>query len=451
MKEEFLYYIWKHTYFKTTVLRTASGKRLTVVDTGVQNHDAGPDFLQARLRIGGVLWAGAVEMHSKTSDWYAHRHERDKRYDQVILHVVWEQNGPAIVQAGVEIETLELKKVVDPQLVDGYQYLKTFSSQFIACERLVGRVPTIYRQSHLTRKLIERLSHKSKAVRQDLQHQYTWEDAATRSLIRNFGFQKNKVGFDTLARAVPLRLFDKYAGDSQKIYAILFGLAGFLSSSSTRQPIDTYRDSLLHEFQFLAHKHQLVPIEGASLVWTFHRTRPANFPTLRLAQLGAILSNKTSIVYLLRKHANRSIWQTYFKQTVPSYWANHYRFGATTEQAFRPEIGQAAMDLLLINVVAPLAYAYAQQQPGQDHEAYALQLLASVAPETNQIVAGYRNLGFEAKQAADTQALLEMYHSDCSQLNCLSCGIGHQLIRKGSASEAREQQLAYANDLSTYY
>jgi hypothetical protein len=415
--EELLHYAWQYQVFAKNNLYTEEGLPLSVFKTGMPHVHAGPDFLNAHLLIDGIHWAGQVEIHIHASDWYRHRHHLDANYDNVILHVVWENDKPVYRQDGTLLPTLALKTRIPNNLTTTYYRLKS-SRQEIPCSAHVKKITPKAKVSMLDRALSQRLERKAAEV--NVIYQSTGndlEETAYRLLMKNFGFQLNNENFYRLALGLPFRLIGRYREQPIRLEAILFGMAGFL-----KNPIDPYAQFLAGEFHHFLNKHRLKEPVMERSQWKFLRTRPRNFPTLRLAQIAQFLNSASCLYDSLTESAFSYHWNT------SSYWQNHYDFGKV---AHLPTKNRTALQThLQINVQVPLLMAFKELNHGYAERA--LELLNSCAPEKNTIVAKWKKFDIPLENAGDSQALLEQYHHLCSPRKCLSCPLGAEILTSES-------------------
>ena len=424
MKEDFLYYIWQQQYFDKTNLCTAEQEKIQVLKPGFLNANAGPDFMAAQLKIGQVTWNGSIEIHLKASDWLRHRHQEDTRYDQVILHVVWENDQTLTRTDGSLIPVIQLKDRVDLNLLSTYHKLKN-QPHLIPCAPFVPQVPTLPKLQMLDRVLLERLDEKTNVLTQQLQQvKYDWEEATYQALVANFGFKINKEPFIRLSQILPFSVLRKHREEQTTLEALLFGQAGFLQEVPETEP---YLLKLAKEHAYLQHKYKLPePLQAAD--WNFLRLRPGNFPTVRLAQLAAFLHGKSQLFSALINLPGYKDYLHFFSVAVSAYWQKHYMPGRVWPRENKC-MGKDSIDILLINTVVPLLFTYARYSDSQSLHDKALKLLEDIKAEKNNITAIYTGLGFKNKSAQDSQAFLQLYHHYCTPRRCASCSIGHFILK----------------------
>ena len=428
MKEDFYHYVWQHQYFDKTDLRTAEGELIQVLKPGLRNADAGPDFLNARVRLGEVEWNGAVEIHLRASDWARHQHQTDPKYDQVILHVVGQHDADVARTDGTQIPALALQPRLAPELLARYEALvEAPAAAPLPCAPLLGQVPEITRTMMVERALLERVERKAADVTALHQHLgQDWEATTYHLLMAAFGFQKNSEPLARLAKALPLSVLRRHRHDQRQLEALLFGQAGFLVENEETAD-DDYIRSLRQEHAFLGHKYQLGAAALAVHEWNYLRLRPANFPPVRLGQLAGLLHARPALFDALLTAQSLAALMAFFQAPAPEYWRTHYRPGRAGKV---PALGKASIELLIINVVVPLrvAYAHSVDQPALVESSVAL--LSAVPAEHNQFTAVYEALGFTHRSAADSQGLLALHKSYCTPRRCLHCAIGSKLVQQ---------------------
>lgn len=427
MNEAFLHYVWQFQYFQKKSLVTTDGEELHVFQTGSYNTHAGPDFLNARIKIGTLEWNGHVELHLRSSDWLIHQHQHDALYDNVVLHVVWNHDHAIVRSDGSEIPTIELKNRVDPELIKRYR--KLVESGFpIPCRNSLQEVPAITRLAAMEQALVQRLESKAWWIRELLQaNKGDWEETAYQVLAKNFGFKVNSDPFLKLAQATPYKIIRKHTDNLLQVEALLFGQAGMLGVNSN----EAYVRSLYQEYQFLSHKYSFESPAVTLPEWRFLRLRPANFPTLRLAQFAAILHQQPGIFSKLIETKDAHQIKKWLHSKTSPYWQEHYRFGKKSKSV--SEIGEASVTNVMINSVAPLLVAYGKALDNEWYIEQALTLLQNVSAEENKITRAWKELGIECSSAFDSQALIELFNNSCTKRNCLHCSIGSYLIKPALA------------------
>lgn len=428
MKEDFLHYIWQHQYFSKVCLVTTEGEPLQVLRIGYYNTDAGPDFKEALVRIGEVEWSGSVEIHLKASDWHRHQHQLDEKYDQVVLHVVWEADVPVYRMNGTLVPVLALKKRIDLSLLQTYERL-LHAKDAVPCAAFWPAVPEITKTLMLERALVERLEAKGEEVLQTLQsYSNDWEQTAYNVLLRGFGFKANQQPFEELAKALPLSVVRRHQQNVLQLEALLFGQAGFLE-----EPEDVYAAQLQKEYTFLSYKYSLAPRAMPRMRWNFLRMRPANFPTVRLAQLAAVLHQQQAFFSKVLEAQTVKQYEALFQTPVSAYWQEHYLIGKTGK-GLQKSMGKSSVQNLIINVVVPLLAAYASYSDDRSYLEKAVTLLEALKEGSNKITRHYEELGWQAKSAADNQAALSLYKRYCGPVNCMHCAIGNKVMKQSSSA-----------------
>jgi len=421
--EDFLQYVWKFRLFDWSNLQTTDGERVEVVSPGLQNTDAGPDFQQAKIKIGDTLWAGNAEVHLTSSDWKRHGHPTDKAYENVILHVVYRDDEPVTRADGSKIPTIVLQERIAPELQARYQKLLFGEQQVIPCEKTIGTLDGIIIHNWLTRVLVERLHKRSVAVLKTLDvNRGDWEETFYQYLAANFGFKTNALPFELLARSLPQLILAKHKNNPLQIEALIFGQAGFLEDEFT----DEYPLSLQKEYHFLQKKYGLKPIEKH--LWKFLRLRPSNFPTIRLAQFAALINRSNHLFSKVLDIEDPKKYRDIFTNIrVNPYWNDHYLFDKKSKAASK-NLGRASVDVLILNTLVLILFAYGNSLKLERYVDRSLALLEFIPAEQNNIVESFVTLGIKANTAYQTQALLELKNSYCNHKKCLQCGVGNKIL-----------------------
>jgi hypothetical protein len=434
MREDFLHYVWQHQYFEKTNLRTTAGEEIQVLRPGQRNADAGPDFLNARLRLGDVEWNGAVEIHLRASDWQRHHHQVDAKYDQVVLHVVLTADADVYRTNRSLIPALALAPRLAPDLLARYDALIAAPPAApLPCAPLLAQVPPLVRTMMTERALLERVEHKADAIAELHGHlSHDWEATTYHALMAAFGFQKNSEPLARLAKAVPLAVLRRHRHDARQLEALLFGQAGFLLENEETAG-DAYLADRRQEHEFLRHKYGLAEAALVPHEWNYLRLRPANFPAVRLGQLVGLLHRRPALFdALLTAQSVAALTEFFAGAPVPDYWRQHFRPGRPGKV---PALGKSSIDLLIVNVVVPLRVAYARHTGQAALVERSVALLSELPAEHNQFTDLYQELGFEHRTAADSQGLLALHKGYCQPRRCLHCAIGARLV--GGGGEAR--------------
>ncbi len=422
MKEEFLNFIWKHQYFDKKRLETYQGEVLQVLNPGQINVNSGPDFSNARIKLGRTSWAGPTEIHVRSSDWYLHQHHKNPAFDQVVLHVVWVNNANAKTSNGREIPTLELKDRVKTDLLLRHQKLRKGNSR-VPCEPQFDRIPDSSFQRMLDQMACQRLKRKSREVVASLdRHNYDWDQVTYLALGKNFGFHLNTAAFETLVSVVPLPIVRKMRSGIVQLEALFFGQAGFLQ----RVTGDAYYLRLQKEYEFIKKKYSFKPGLMKKEMWKYLRLRPSNFPSLRIAQFVSMMHLEGFRFSDIREAVTAG--QFTEKVVKPSsYWDDHYDFGKKWGVG-RSTLGLSSRENLVINTVAPLLVAYANYTGQPEFHARAIEMMKEIPPEQNRIVAYWKEKGFGVSSAYYSQALIELNNQYCNLRKCLDCFIGQSLL-----------------------
>jgi hypothetical protein len=424
MKESFLHYLWRYKRFDILNLKTTNNEPITILDSGEYNTNAGPDFFNAKLAIGDIVWVGNVEMHLKASEWLIHKHQFDKNYDNVILHVVLDADTIIHRSNGELIPCLEMKSYINEKLLGTYQQI-LHNAHWIPCQHHFYLVNELTKNSWWTRLLVERLEQKTALIKsQIIDNQYNWEESLYRSVAKNFGVKVNEQPFEMLANSISLITISKHKNSLFQIEALLFGQAGMLENIEFQ---DEYPQKLQKEYRFLQKKHQLSPLNGD--LWKFLRLRPANFPTIRIAQFAKLLYQSVHLFSKIIDTTSVKELQTLFEVELNDYWSNHYTFDKKSKE-IKKHLGKDAINLILINSIVPFLFLYAKIKKEEHFKDRALQLLEAIEPEKNAILDKWQDLGIKAENAAISQSLLQQKKLYCDQQRCLECAIGVAILKQ---------------------
>jgi hypothetical protein len=420
--EKLLHHIWKHRLFDDDRLLTSCGMEVEILDVGSHNLHGGPDFFNAKIRINGTLWAGNVEIHTRASDWYAHAHHTDPNYDSVILHVVEELDKQVINSKGQEI--LQLVLPVSQAVRQQADRLIRWDTS-TPCQEQLFLISSLQWENWKNRLLVERMEQKCSGVWHHLERtQYDWEEVMYIALARSFGFNTNNDPFERLAVSLPFNLLRKESGIPFHLDALIFGQAGFLEDERIEEPFYLH---LQREYHFLRHKYGLVPLELSC--WNFGGVRKGNFPTIRLAQFVALLSEHEHLFSNIdQAHEIQSLRK--LLGVVPhAYWNNHFTFGLVSREVVKKGMGANSIDSLIINAVVPVLFALGRHYNAEEYQDRAFDLLRAIPAERNAITKHWDDLGVPLSDAADTQALIQLYKGYCLSHKCLFCQIGNALLK----------------------
>lgn len=423
MKEEFLHYIWKYKLFNTSNLLTQNNEQIEIVSFGIHNTDAGPDFFNGKVIIDQTTWAGNIEIHINSSDWIKHRHQSDKAYDNVILHVVYNNEIGVNDKDGNPIPTMVLKGLIDENLIEKYDNL-TQSKDWIPCGKQIKTVDEFTINSWINRLAIERLERKSEEIQETLKlNKNNWEETFYQYLFKYFGLKVNAQPFELLAKNTSLKIIEKHS-DLFSIEALLYGQSGYLEEEIE----DEYYNKLKKEYHFLKSKFGLTPLDKS--LWKLLRLRPSNFPTIRIAQLASLLSNNTRLFSkIIETESVKELQQLFYVQ-ASEYWKSHYQFREAVKENKVKKIGINTINNIIINVIVPFTFVYGKVKQNEKLVEKSLNLLENIKAEDNSIIKNWSDLGVKSGNAMQTQSLLELKNNYCSQKKCLNCSIGNQIIQQ---------------------
>ena len=402
--ERLLHYVWKHKILPLKPLTTDDGQELEVIDPGLHNHDQGPDFFNAKIRLGGTVWAGNVEVHLRSSDWYRHGHETDPAYNSVILHVVGEIDGEVTTQDGKTPAQVRLD--IPESIRRSYDELCR-TEDYPRCHRIIPSIPPMKAHQWMDALLVERLKERSEKVAERAERTGgDWERATFVTLSRSFGFGLNGDCFERWAMRIPLSAAGKHRDDLFQIEALFLGMAGLI------EEVEAVRSSrevqlLQQEFAFLRHKFSLDdPMKRED--WRFLRTRPKNFPFVRILQIAELYhSGRAQMSRLLDA---RNIEGLHGCLAVKGMTA-------------------ASRRLLIINTVVPLLFAYGRHISDETICQRAVRLLEELPAENNYILRQWQDCGLRVASAADSQALIQLKRQYCDRIDCLRCRFGYEYLK----------------------
>jgi len=420
MTEEFLQYIWKNALYYPSSLTTDNKEEVTVLSPGDINFNAGPDFLNARLRIGDTIWAGNIEIHINSSDWIKHQHQNNKAYNNVILQVVYQNDVKANLQNGSQVPTVEVK--FEKRLYENYQNLIN-GNNWIPCQEKIKNLDS-FQMNHILRILtVERLKEKSDEIAQTLRFtKNDWSETFYIHLAKNFGFKINAVPFEMLARSLPLKCIAKHKDNLLQIEALLFGQAGFLNDQCN----DEYYILLVREYRLLQSKFNLKPLEKH--LWKFLRLRPCNFPTIRLAQFAKLLYRSSFLFTKIVQAEDLKQLKSYFDISASEYWEKHYNFSKESVSDRKKSLGIISFNNVVINTVVPVLFVYGDHNDKNELKEKAINFLTELPAEDNHIIRNWSKLGFYPKNAFETQGFLQLKNKYCARRKCLNCQIGKKII-----------------------
>ncbi len=417
--EKILHYIWQHKLFVGHEQRTICGMPIEVIDVGRHNTDAGADFFNAKIKIGDTTWIGNVEIHVRASDWELHKHQHDKAYNNVILHVVDISDKEVTKQNGEIVTQCQLS--YPAHVTEKYNALCDEKCT-VRCADKLSEIPDIFISTWKDRLLTERLEQKTDAIERLLnQNENYWEEAFYITLARSFGFHVNSLPFELLAKSLPLHCIGKHKNDLLQIEAMLYGQAGLLENVSNE-----YGCKLQQEYSYLKQKFSLTPIDGS--LWKMLRLRPDNFPHIRIAEFAALLHQSNRLLSVILSNLEHESLVKLFQVRASKYWDTHYTFSESSTEK-QKQMGKSSIDILLINTIVPFAFAYAQKHNDEALQEKALDLLNTIKPEQNSIITKWKNAGMSINNAYDTQAYLQLTKHYCQLNKCIDCRIGHKILQ----------------------
>ncbi len=424
LTEDFLYFVWKNALFETRDLLDDNGERIKILFPGYRNDGPGPDFTEAKIKIGEQLWVGNVEIHLKSSDWYAHHHETDKNYDSVILHVVYQHDMPVFNTHGVRIPALELKDKIFSQVSDKYLALQS-SEHALKCSPFLPDSDLRWTKWK-ERLFIERLESKVRDIHRLLDENINdWEQVLFMMLLRYFGMLHNTDSFLQIAKNVDFKVFRKYLERPHFLEALLMGVAGMLDEVEIQ---DDYVRELVSTYHFLRHKHQLKNID---IPITHGRMRPANFPAVRLSQFAMLYHRHAQLFEKLMHAEELSELQNLLRVSVSSYWESHYFPGKESKRR-KKILGKSFINSLIINVILPFRFAYAKYLADERSLEKSIQPASELPAENNRIVRLFIASGLAVRHAGESQAVVQLYKNYCTQNNCINCAIGKNILSRAN-------------------
>lgn len=421
MKEDFIHYIWKYKKFSFSNIKTSDGEELTILNSGDYLQKEGPDFFNAQIIIADQKWAGNIEIHVKSSDWYLHHHEKDINYNNVILHVVWNHDTPIYRKDNSEIPVFEIKNYVSQDVQHTYKELSTKKS-WIYCENQIKNSDPFVLANWQERLFLERLEEKAKPIQELLieTHQ-DWEAVLFYLLAKNFGLNTNGDVFYKIAKSLTFSLIQKESLEVIYLEALLFGQANLIPDDVE----DNYPKELKDWYDYLAIKYKLYKPTLENI--QFFQHRPDNFPTIRLAQLAMLYHLQRNLFSKIISAKNLTEIQSLFDLSVNGYWKTHYNFDKPSPKKGK-SLSREFINLLIINTIIPIKFAYAQNQ-GKESAEILIDLLATIPAEKNNIIEKFSTFGIKSKNAFQTQALLQLKNNYCNSKKCLNCAIGLDLLK----------------------
>lgn len=414
MQERLLHFIWQNKLFNTKDLKTLNGSELQILDFGKYNTDGGPDFWNAKIKIDDVILIGNIELHIHASDWKLHKHEQDKKYNNVILHVIYFNDEPVS-----NLPSLELNGRIPAVLLDKYEDMM-LSQKDLICENLFDTIDEFTFENWKERLVIERMERKSAEILENLKlNNNDWEQTCYQLLGKYFGSHINKEPFELLTRFLYYKILLKHKEDVFQLEALLFGVAGFLNKDF----VEIYPRELKQEYEFLKHKYDLKQIQEHH--WQFLRIRPVSFPTIRIAWFAKVMQQMPLLNTILESKEENHFLDNI---EVSEYWNEHYVLDKLSKHKSKT-LGEDFKSILKINVFAPVLFAYGKYRNDDSYTDKAFQLLYQIHGESNTKTKIFESTKFKHENAFDTQAMIELYDNYCTRKRCLECAIGHKILR----------------------
>lgn len=421
MEERLLHHVWRYQLFNKAQLLSEQKQTINILKTGHLNHNAGPDFLQGKVLIDKIEWNGHIEIHVHSSDWNKHGHQHDNAYNNVILHVVWEDDKPVMDKDMKAIPTLVLSGKITKELLHSYKKLINTSLD-IPCRDIISKMSGIIKQSQWEKALVHRLEQKGAFIDQLMKKANNhWELITMQLLAYYFGFKLNNDNFLDLIQSIPYGVIQKHRGNIVQLEALLFGQANLLTQGNNK-----YETDLLNEYQYLKKLHSISSPMSSSQ-WKRLRTHSPNFPHIRIAQLAMILHQEEHFFRLIKESISYKDLQQILRVSPSPFWEKHYDFSHTSKHNNR--LGKFSSDNLIINVIVPMKYYYGISIDEHEFIEQGLDLLYHLPGENNKITRQFKALGLPCRSAYDSQAMIEQYKHFCLQRNCLSCSIGTDILR----------------------
>ena len=429
--EQLLHYVFKHKMFPLRELQTIDGKSVEVIDPGLHNRNAGPDFFNAKVRIGNTMWVGNVEIHDKSSDWYLHGHDKDSNYDNVVLHVAGEIDTDVKTSRGEYLPQMQLD--VPQQVKEHYDELLSTDS-YPPCYKVIPSLTTLMVHAWMAALQTERLEQKTEAIRHRAELcGGSWEDAYFMTLARNYGFGINGEVFEQWARNIPLQAIAHHRDDLFQIEAVFMGQAGLLELEAVPDYYqqtalnEGYFAKLRNEYLYLAHKFSMKPMDYK--FWRFLRLRPQNFPHIRISQLANLYYQRKAGLSQLMECETIEQLKTILSSHVTPYWETHYTFGSTSNKNEK-HLSYGSINLLMINTAIPMLFAIGRHRGKEVLCDRAFDFLEQLKAENNHIIRMWQQVGLEVKTAGDSQALIQLKKEYCDKKDCLRCRFGYEYLKR---------------------
>ena len=437
--EKLLHYIWKHRILPLSELRTTDGRSVEVIDPGLLNMHAGPDFFNAKVRIDGVMWVGNVEIHERSADWFLHSHDTDAAYNNVVLHVAAVVDADVVTERGDHLPQVQL--AVPQQVLSNYRRLLAFD-RYPPCREAVLPLDAIKKRSWLSALVAERLNEKTEAIRRRVAlFEGSWEAAFFATMARSFGFGVNSEAFEQWAERLPLMQIAHHRDDPFQVEAMFMGMAGLLDEAqmtpTTRDAAlaDPYFLSLKREFGYPSRKFGLEPMSRQA--WRFLRLRPQNFPYIRMSQLAQLYCSRRAGLAEITACESVNQLHAVLQTSVSDYWRTHYTFGKESSLNEK-RLSTASLNLLAINAAVPVLHAWGCYRDDERLVQRALDWLEQLPAEDNTYIRLWKECGVEAHNAADTQALIQLQHRYCERKDCLRCRFGYYSLKRSPSQKPNQ-------------
>ena len=422
--EPLLHYVWKHKLYENKEFITEQGVPFEVIDPGIYNSNAGPDFFNAKIRMEDKTWVGNIEIHTESSEWYRHHHEKDKAYNTVVLHVVKSVDARYICDSGGRIIPQWIMKIPE-RIQNSYLFLLNNDAS-VPCTGKISEIPEVYLSDWKNALLVERLEQRTNSLLRLLQeHKNDWNEVFYITLARNFGFGINNDAFERLGKSLPIRIIQKHQNSVTQVEALFLGQAGLLEENEQFE--DEYFLELQREYAFLRKKYKLNPLDAH--IFRSLRIRPNNFPHIKIVQLAGIMRKKQGLFSNILDFSELQPFYSLFVAEPADYWLTHYRFGKESVKKTK-NMGLTTIQLLIINTVVPVFFAYGKNKNLEVYPERAIRFLESLKPENNSIITLFSRSGMNIQNACDTQAIMQLKREYCEKKKCIYCRIGHQLLAK---------------------
>lgn len=418
--EYYLHYIWHNKLFERLLpLDDIASLPIQVIDPGIINEDAGADFLEAKVKIGDILWVGNVEIHQKASQWYQHKHNEDKTYDNVILHIVIEDDISHDIKDDKYPLTVQMV-VSDTNMQIAKQYYAKRNS--LLCSDNIHSIGKDDIRMWLDKIMRKRIESKLEHIRSLLEDNANdWDEVLYQLLMQYFGFNTNNVAMTMIAKSLPYKILMKHRNNIIHLEALLIGQANILSSKNN---IDEYQELLIREYYFFKQMYNLEPIDVGLI--KFLRIRPQGFSYKRLAQIAAIIHNTDTLRADIIETFDIKVLRKILSQSTSKYWQNHYSLNDKKDKKRFSDgsLSPTSLDTILINVIVPYKYAYSFFMNRLEDATKSIRMLEEISFEDNKITRLFPKYVRLTNNATNSQALLHLYKNYCLTKKCIFCSWG---------------------------